>query len=668
MVSSPWRDTYVAARRLSSCVAALVMLYIEVTGSMATKAALYGATAPAELSNVYYSPLIGPFLRLVASNASYLAAVAPTSRLDVLYIDQNESLENLAVSATSCGTYRETDAMYTRSFLTPLLHELLDAQRSWHAIDLRDHVVVVDCAFTGRLLNDTTALKLHLIDRTQTNVTTIFLQTMLLTRPAKCMTLGGGLVNVVTSPIHSKAGPATYYHLLGIEFPFVMAPFERIALQNPKETQWRATVLSSGERVILSGTDGVYRASPALQGNYDYYHWTLPDDPKRFMEEIAYIAEPYSVDSYAWVRCLLGLGVAFNLCASCVVALLVVVHSWLARREVWIPDLYPSIQRRVQLRSLLLVGATISTNYWHIFEYCLQNGNAREGINQGFVLHDMVRADGLTYLLALALTLSDLLRTRLCLDVVVLLYVACLHQRLTLINALQWRMDETRAFLAANYVDCIVSEPGAAMTQWMYHRNTETPSFLLATELSWFVVALGLTLLYGVSAKALNLPCRRRSWRRQPVRIAVGIARSEERSPRVAHQRWSRQSSLYSFSSDADKSDGSSVFERSAMQALARTYGLVAPLDEYELCSDSRKVTSSSIWLLGYVILKDEFVVELRDYVRIWANLLLSQRVFRVYCFRIQDHDMTSIHKERLPMQGLVARDLIHHISLRPLR
>ncbi|KDO28692.1 hypothetical protein SPRG_06546 [Saprolegnia parasitica CBS 223.65] len=665
MVSSPWRDAYVAARRLSSCVAALVVLYIEVTGSIATRTALYGAAAPAELSNVYYSPLIGPFLRRVAANASYLAALAPTPHLNVLYIDQTEPSETLTVSRTSCGNYFPSDAMYNQSYVAPLLHQLLDAQRSWHAVDLADHVVVVDCAYTGRLLNDTTALKLHLIDLTQTNVTTVFLQTMLLTRPAKCMTLSGGLANVVTSPIHGVAAPATYFHLLGIEFPFVLAPFERIALQDPSETQWHATVHSSGERVILSGTDGVYRESPAIQGNYDFYHWALPDDPQRFLEEIAYIAEPFAVDSYAWVRCLLGLGVAFNLGANCAVALLVVGHSWLSRREVWIPDLYPSIQRRIQLRSLLLLGATIATNYWHIFEYCLQNGNARQGINQGFLLHDMVRSDGLTYLLALALTLADVLQTRLCLDVVVLLYVVCVHQRLSLVTFLQWRMDETNAFLDANYVDCIVSEPGAAMTLWMYHRNTETPSYLLATELSWYVVALGLTLLYGV---ALDKPLRRRLWRRQPVRIAAGIANSEERSPRPAHQRWSRQSSLYTCSNDADAKDGSSLFERSTMHALAQTYGLVAPLDEYKLCGGTRKVSPSAIWLLGYIILKDEFVVELRDYVRIWANLLLPSRVFRVYCFRIQEGDTTSIHKEPLPMQGLRARDLLCHISLRPLR
>ncbi|OQR82270.1 hypothetical protein ACHHYP_16295 [Achlya hypogyna] len=659
-----WRHEYVAVRRLLLCVAALVMLYIEVRGSIATKQALLGVCAPAQLSNVYTSPLVVPFLASLVDGTASLRALAPGAQLSLVYVDAGTN-GSLVTSLESCSDYRPSDAMYNRSFVAPLLWNLLG---TWHAVDLSDVAVVIDCQYTGRAINDTTALKLHLVDPTATNVTTVFLQTMLLSRPTKFMTEASGLVNVLTAPVAGvvagDAPAAEYLHLLGIEFPFVLMPFERIELHNPREPMWAATVLSTGEQVVVTGTDGVYRESPQMQGNYDYYNWALPTDPRRFAEEIAYWAAPCSVDCYAWVRCLLGMGVTFNLGSNILVAVCIVVHLWLTRREVWIPDLYPSIQRRIQLRALLLLGATISNNCWHVFEYCLQMGNAREGINQGFVLEDMVRSDGLTYLLSLAVTLTDVLETRLGLDVLVAIYVVCLSFRLQLVEALHWGLEATNVYLAANYVECIVAEPRNPMSLWAYHANLSVPTFVLTTELAWFIVAVAAVVAYAVAAKASQSAALPRG---KPYRIILS-SRFESlraRSARVL----AGGAEVYSPAKPREAHDTASdtAFERRTRRSLVSIHGVVAPFEAYVVHDGVITATPSAIWLLGYVILNEHFVLEIRDYAKVAVNLLLRTRVFRVYCFRIHHRHNVDSRKESLPLEELHWRDLNAYVHARRL-
>ncbi|OQR85123.1 hypothetical protein THRCLA_23061 [Thraustotheca clavata] len=207
-----------------------------------------------------------------------------------------------------------------------------------------------------------------------------------------------------------------------------------------------------------------------MQGNYDHYNWILPDNPVVFIKQSAFYVALCTMDYYTWVRSLLGMSVAFNIAVNMVVALVIVINSWLCHHEVWVPDFYPSIQRRIQLRSLMLIIVTYSNNWWHVFEYALQKGNARTGWNEGFVLDEMIRSDCLTFLLSIALTLADLYIQRLGLDILMFIYKMCWSCQDDLVSIIGWDIEITDAYLAASYISCIITpEVGNSMSLWIYH-------------------------------------------------------------------------------------------------------------------------------------------------------------------------------------------------------
>ncbi|OQR88815.1 hypothetical protein THRCLA_10080 [Thraustotheca clavata] len=165
-------------------------------------------------------------------------------------------------------------------------------------MNLSNHYVIVDCQYDGSLFNDTTALKVHLLDPLQINLTTIFLQTMTLVRPAKFMTEASGLENVMIASMRKMTFKddvlhstqlVKYHHLLGIEFPYMINPFEPIQLLNPissVDSTWEAIIAKSDEFVKIIGTDGVYRESPQMQENYGHYNWILSKNPVDFIQRL----------------------------------------------------------------------------------------------------------------------------------------------------------------------------------------------------------------------------------------------------------------------------------------------------------------------------------------------------------------------------------------------
>ncbi|OQR89177.1 hypothetical protein ACHHYP_06438 [Achlya hypogyna] len=655
---------YKRVRRLLCCAAAFVVLYIEIAGSVATRAALFGVNGLAAPSIAYRSPFIERFLASLGEGNSS-GPIMP-----ILYLTSPDGGATINVLDSGCPAAKP-GGMYCPTYLTELLGHLFSPPRLWHPVGIRNFSVVVDCGYGGILLHDTTALKVHLLDAARATVTTVVLQTINVLRPDKHIAGVGGLANVATTNLSVPAQAATYHHLLRRDFPFELGPFEEVALDATAPATWAATQLSTGERFVLFGTDGLYRGTPRLHGNYAHYNWSLPSDAMAFATSTAYYEAPYSIDSYAWVRCLLGLGIAFNLGLNMAVAGVIVVNMWHHQRQVWIPDFYPSVQRRIQLRALLLLGATISNDCWHVFEYCLQKGNAREGWNSGFVLEDMVRSDGLTYLLSLAVTLADVLKTRLGLDVLVAIYVVCLSCRLQLLQTCGWCLAETNAFLAANYMACIVSEPDKPMSLWMYHDNAVTPLCLLVTELTWFIVAVSLALVYAISSKVVDVaPPAFARWTRVEPMVTVHVTpkrRPALKEPR-AHGRalppWHRPASVGVVCAGAHSESGR--FEQSDAQLLAETHGIVAPFDEDP---EARTfVSASGVWLLGYLVLKSTYLVEIHAYPWLWLNVTCRRDLFRIYCFRIGLRGRTSADMELLRCADIAPTDLVTDISLQPLQ
>ncbi|KDO28693.1 hypothetical protein SPRG_06547 [Saprolegnia parasitica CBS 223.65] len=640
---------YVQCRRLLCCAAAFFVLYVEVTGSMATRQVLLGASMDLMPSLNYESPLILPFLLAFLANQTHWQP-SQTPGLSFVYLDTAVD-ERLVLDSSGCLAPTPDDAMLRPPFLTLLLHNLLDNQRAWHAINLSHYTVLVDCAFDGRRVHDTTALKVHLLDPGRVNVTTIVLQTMTLDRPQKHILSACGVASVATtslsalapSPSPSPQKPS-YRLLVGIEFPYILAPFQLFTVRDPSPSngRWTGTLSPTREDVVVYGSVGLYRGALRTQGNYGLFHWALVDDPRASISTLAYWISPFCVDSYAWVRCLLGMGVSVNLFLNIFVSIVIVCNRWRHDHVLWVPDLYPSIQRRIQLRAILLLGATIFNQFWHVFEFCLQHSNARLGLNYGFVLDAMVRSDGLTYILSFALTLCDVLRARVCLDVLVGIYTCCWVFRTELLSACGWMLRETDDFVFSNYLKDIVPNPNGVMALWAAHENARSPLCLFVTELTWFYVALLLTAVYTLVAKRLE-PARD-----GPRRAQVVPYLSREHIPQRL-----RSEILH--------------LAQSERQLFAKAQGIVAPTPCTTGTEERAVIPASSIWLLGYLVVRDTIVIEIADYPWLCINLILHRRYFCVYGFHVVDGAYTNTEKTLVDLYDLRLWDVVWRLSLRPL-
>ncbi|KDO28689.1 hypothetical protein SPRG_06543 [Saprolegnia parasitica CBS 223.65] len=629
-----WREVYVGARRLSCCAAACLLLYIEISGSLATNASLVGVAGDSSVSAVYTSPLIALFLKQPP------VQVLPT----FAYLNSTDGGRTIRVFEDNCHCDIPS-TMYSHAYLTRLLSHLLGEHRSWHApFDAATTSVVVDCHYDGIRWNDTTALKVYLVDKLSYVVSTIILQTLNVRRSAKHIDTVCGFATIHVGD--------SYHHLLRLEFPFNVGPFDEVKVNAPALAAWDVTVLRTGEALLAYGTSGVFRETPKTQGNYFYYNWSTPVDGDAFLTYTEYLEVPFSVDCYAWGRCLLGLGVSVLLILHMLVSSVIAFNLYKQDGTLWIPDLYPAIQWRIQLRAVLLLLATVANHGWHVLEYCLKHGNARLRLDDGFVLDAMVRSDGATYLLAIAVGLADLLHLRVGLDVLLSIYMVCLIHREALVHVCAACVSASDAFLSRNYVASIVSEPGAAMSLWTYHANDETPVALLLTELMWFLVALLLVVVYMLCVKAWSTRQRRRVQAEVFADVAPRRRPALKDTSLLRHQSW-RQRTL------------TENFEQSDVQLLSLTYGIIAPFPDDP--THDGFLSPSGVWLLGHLILCDRYLVCVRDYPWLWLNVLCRRNVGRVYCFRIHRNGHTSANLELLPFHAVVARDLVTRLSLRHL-
>ncbi|OQR95773.1 hypothetical protein ACHHYP_00042, partial [Achlya hypogyna] len=212
-----------------------------------------------------------------------------------------------------------------------------------------------------------------------------------------------------------------------------------------------------------------------------------------------------SKDSYAWVRMLLGMGISINLALNGCVALLVSARLYAVHGALWVPDVFPSVQFRVQLRALLCVLVLVITDWWHLFEYALCTADVREGWTNTFVLADIVRSDALMVFLGLAISLAQLLRIRLRLEVLVAIYLVCYYCSDVIINRMGIALERSNAYVKANYLANILLAHVDGMDLWTIHENTETNYTLLATQMTWWVLACAIGIAYAVVEKVSNM-------------------------------------------------------------------------------------------------------------------------------------------------------------------
>ncbi|KAF0694768.1 Aste57867_14366 [Aphanomyces stellatus] len=654
------------ANRVCACLAAIFIIYSEFEGSLATKRMLMGVTSAPTLSNTYSSPLAVSFLTALLANTTVVHAAidtlaqlqgANTSNSTVVYIDGDPPSVSFNAMCSQSST---ADFLYDPTVLLPLLGHILAPTSLLQNAPL----VFVDCFYDGRILPDTTTLKVFLVDPSLTTLTTLFVQTLTISRPAIHRESSGGLATFTSTSlascildIYAPAGvvcsdDATYTMTVGLECPYEADDFVLVnmSLTPSSSGAWPAHIVSTGEDIILIATEGIYRSAPDVRCSYDWFWWNLSSDPVAFIAETTYITIFHIKDSWGFFRCFLGLGIAFNLLMTGLVSLVVMANLYRHKRVLWLPDLYPTIQRRAALRVVLLVADCLFNRWWYPFQYAFNEAKLRAGYGGGMFLFEMVRADGLMVCLAITQALAASLRVRVQLHVTVVLFVVCFQRRDQLIDCTNFLAAATSEYVTASYMAQIVTDNSVedAMSVWAWIEADETNFTLMVHEYAWLFVAIVVNVGYVLVGKLATMSvghvaafARRRSQvaaepeQRFSVMFPASVA--------MGDHHWSKRSLLYEPCTPADI-DATCV-ERSVGIIASHVYGFVSTTPQYALVESNQarhlrrpsaitqELSRSGVWLLGYVILADKYLVAVNDVPLVVLNVLWRRNLFEIYAF-----------------------------------
>ncbi|KAF0692864.1 Aste57867_16110 [Aphanomyces stellatus] len=683
---------YPVVSRTLAFLSALAVLFCEIVASNTNKQFLMGTTTKVAFNSNYNSYLMPSFLASIVSKPSAIQRMLTTLSINtttpfVAYLDTTTSGPS-ALQPNSCNPPTlNTDYLYDISYVQPLLRHALAHVHGLGWID--NAFVLVDCSFKGRALGDTTITKFYLVDKTLTNFSTFVTQTLSIRRPAKGLLTSGGVAMLSTTPIASmdvdpmtgfvtSNASATYDITIGFTFPFDWQPFERIALDAvvPPTGQWDATVVGTGERFSLAGTTGIYRGSPTVQAGFDYYYWALPDNPIAFVAAIEYTNVNVRKDVFGWVRCFLGLGIGFNIAINTLASLVVAVNMWRDLRVVWVPDVYPAMQRRALLRAVLLVLECVGNDWWYPYLYALGQGGYRLQFGGTLIFHELPRVDGLLLCLAVSFAAAWLFQLRLKLFIVVAIYFLCFSLRMWIVN--KFGVCTTRAneiVLDAFLANVLPGNGG--MDLWTFHEDYVVHFDLIANELTWLWVAMGLSLVYATCLKLVfvwskwtttttrrhDLTTPLKSKRVTPWRHVI-VPETIVTKARHASSDQTR-SFLYDPLTATDDED--TQIERSAGRTLHNMIGFVASTEDYAIMDGTQRMvmTPSGVWLLGFVIVNRRLVVSINDYFPLVLNTLTQMALFRIYGFDLKDN-VVATHKHKIAPHEVQRSELIR-LSLQNL-
>ncbi|KAF0697394.1 Aste57867_11912 [Aphanomyces stellatus] len=725
---------YSTGSRTLSVLAALFILVCEMMSSMENKRVLFGTASDTEPYITYWSPYMPEYLTTIVSQPLNVQGILQTLALpnvtspSVVYLDvpSSPTAGDLRLQPTSCSSPSSVaDPIYDSSYLRTLQHHALAQLGEW----ISTATIIVDCSFDGRLLGDTTVIKVHLLDKTMTNFSTLVVQTLSVSRPEKLFFTTGGVAMLTTTPLDTmhvdpRTGTvssnlsATYGVTLGFTFPYEWDAFERITLDDliPQTNgQWQATVDHTGERFVISGSTGTYHNSPTVQANIGYYFWDLPSNPIDYAKSLEVHAVFVRKDARGWFRCCLGLGIGFNIAVNTLVSFVVIVNLWRTSRIIWIPDVFPAIQRRASVRTLLLLVDCVINKWWYPYTHALGQGGYRTNWAGTLFLDNLPRADGLMVCLAVAYGAARLLRIRLKLVFVVGIYALCFYNRMDLVNRYGVCPNQADAIIEADYFGNVVPGNAGGMDLWLYHDDDTVASgvhaALIANEFTWLFIAVGWNLVYALVVKAVfhiivQKHGRRSLSRRSStfdhsvshrtgpssgfstlsarigseiasitstttatrlVQVTPVVPETLLRDPNRVH--WTRRSALYDGMTELDMIDNTRV-ERSVGLVVSHMTGFVASTTDYVVHVDGDKtrtyVSLSGLWLLGFVVVNDRLLVAINDVVFLFLNIVLRRHLFRIYGFALHG-DIVARHRHQIFPHDVHLKEL-SKVSLKILR
>ncbi|OQR85204.1 hypothetical protein THRCLA_10741 [Thraustotheca clavata] len=305
-----------------------------------------------------------------------------------------------------------------------------------------------------------------------------------------------------------------------------------------------------------------------------------------------------------------------------------------------------------------------------------------------FVYDAVIRSDLQVFFLSFFHLLAHMLHLRVHLIVIIAIYYGCYMSQDKINSTLNLCQSASSSWLYENYMLNTIMATGG-MDLWAFHENYETSWAVMAAELAWYILAWCLACAYilvvacytivfykdpnkmvapepslngfhvlGLESgldyshfihRIINFVLCRKVSRRGPQLIAV---RPHQVDPRRT----------IFFNVEATN------FEKSVRRRYFRTHGFIAPLSERVLHDNQVFATHSLIWLLGFVIVRNEYLVCIGDVPYLWINCLLRRDIYYVYGYPLtKEKDTIESNAVRIPCQDYSLSDLFS-ITIRPLR
>ncbi|KAG9397974.1 hypothetical protein AC1031_016391 [Aphanomyces cochlioides] len=527
MVSSAWGYRYRALLVLGSFLSALVILFIDITCATSILDDLYGGFASQMSSSQYSAPTIPRFLKMNMKNRSRQLGELQDSLGRILYLEPDETdPTDYAVVRDNCVSlgYRDSDSMFNESYALPLVQRILDGMNA--SIDLSatppTHVLIVDCDYTGRHYEDSSMLKIFLVDVGLHDMWSVALQTNTGVHERTHLDTHLGVVIIAHAELRKFGlghdddpdlyglaydGTTDYHTLVALHFPYeAHVPFFETARVSPTdEFTWR--IKSTNESIVYQNYAGYYRGSPGSQTNAIRYYIAMTGNPIRDFATDFYSTTAFSKDSSAWIHGLVVIVMGAWSGLNVLVALNIALSTLVTKRELFLPDVFPTIKRHVRVRAIALFIAFLSNGFWSIHERALNAGYVRYKLIALSVSGDIVRSDFLVFFLMWTDSVATALNVGIWPVVPIATYLWCCDHSDEIVLALTSSQVEQDVadYMLQSYRQGAVVFSSFGMNMWTRYELAagDPPTWFVAREFVWFIApCIGMTcslVLYKVA-------------------------------------------------------------------------------------------------------------------------------------------------------------------------
>ncbi|KAF0700004.1 Aste57867_9484 [Aphanomyces stellatus] len=380
----------------------------------------------------------------------------------------------------------------------------------------------------------------------------------------------------------------------------------------------------------------------------------MSGNPIRDFTVDLYSSLGHTKDAFAWIQGLVIMTLGIRIGFTIVVALNISFVSFVEGRGLWLPDVFPTIKRHIQVRSVLLLLAICADQFWAVQEWVLTKTLVRYNLLPMFVLGNGIRSDFLVLFLIWTDAIASLLQVGITPVIPVLTYVLCFTHSDKLVLGLTSADMEARvqAYQNAFYIRNLISFSPTSMNLWTRFQLTpsDPPTWLVARELSWFFApCIGITIVLVLYKLVLLV----RDFVQPPLATFATLDAVQFSAPASAMRGIDQvpMGFLDHFLPGSD--DG------------LPTRGLVthAP-PAFHFTADAFEVHKSILWNAGWVLVGGRFLVLADDLPNIILNVVTRATWTKIYCCFVHEvsggRGILVPNLETLPTWDLPVRALVH--------